>query len=182
MCSGEVVWVTGSEFRIMLWPKSGLKLKASMPPWGLSNPFAKSPNVLLWSEVVSFQVSKPLVDAGTIIADGNNPLIIDTGANAITNSGTMQSTGAGGLVINSDIANSGLLWADGGNITVHGNVSGRELPVSEMAGAGDRVVDVGQGSVCRGAGDDVLAVVRQDDVTATLQCDVGDQEFGGVAG
>ena len=65
-----------------------------------------------------------LVNAGTIIADGNNPLIIDTGANAITNSGTMQSTGAGGLVINSDIANSGLLWADGGNITVHGNVSG----------------------------------------------------------
>jgi hypothetical protein len=65
-----------------------------------------------------------LVNDGTIIADGNNRLIIDTGANVITNFGTLQSTGAGGLVINGDLANSGLLWADGGNITVHGNVSG----------------------------------------------------------
>jgi hypothetical protein len=65
-----------------------------------------------------------LINEGTIIANGNNPLVIDTGANVIANSGTMQSTGAGGLIINSDIANSGLLWADGGNITIHGNVSG----------------------------------------------------------
>jgi Ca2+-binding RTX toxin-like protein len=65
-----------------------------------------------------------LINEGTIIANGNNPLVIDTGANLIANSGTMQSTGAGGLIITSDIANSGLLWADGGNITIHGNVSG----------------------------------------------------------
>jgi hypothetical protein len=65
-----------------------------------------------------------LINHGTIIADGYNALVIDTGANVIANSGTMQSTGAGGLIINSDIANSGLLWADGGNVTVHGNVSG----------------------------------------------------------
>jgi hypothetical protein len=65
-----------------------------------------------------------LINDGTIIADGNNALVIDTGANVITNSGTLQSTGTGGLVIYSDVSNSGLLWADGGNVTVHGNVSG----------------------------------------------------------
>jgi hypothetical protein len=65
-----------------------------------------------------------LVNEGTIIANGNNALVIDTGANVIVNSGTLQSTGTGGLVIYSDVANSGLLWADGGNVTVHGNVSG----------------------------------------------------------
>jgi hypothetical protein len=65
-----------------------------------------------------------LVNHGTIVADGNNALVIDTGANVITNSGTLLSTGSGGLLIYSDVANSGLLWADGGNITVEGNVSG----------------------------------------------------------
>ena len=65
-----------------------------------------------------------LINGGTIIADGSNPLVIDTGANIVTNSGTLQSTGSGGLIICSDLANSGLLWGDGGNITVHGSISG----------------------------------------------------------
>ncbi len=65
-----------------------------------------------------------LLNEGTIIADGSNALVIDTGANIIVNSGTLQSTGSGGLVIYSDVSNSGLLRADGGNLTVHGNVSG----------------------------------------------------------
>ncbi len=38
-----------------------------------------------------------LINHGMIIADGTNALIIDTGANVIANSGTMQSTGTGGL-------------------------------------------------------------------------------------
>jgi hypothetical protein len=42
----------------------------------------------------------------------------------VVNSGTLRATGSGGLVIHSDIANSGLLWANGGNITTDGNVSG----------------------------------------------------------
>jgi hypothetical protein len=65
-----------------------------------------------------------LINDGTIVATGTHALVIDTGANLITNSGTLQSTGTGGLVIYSDVSNSGLLWADGGNLTVHGNVSG----------------------------------------------------------
>jgi Ca2+-binding RTX toxin-like protein len=61
---------------------------------------------------------------GTILASGSNALTIDTGANEVVNSGTLRATGSGGLAIHSDIANSGLLWANGGNITTDGNVSG----------------------------------------------------------
>jgi hypothetical protein len=77
-----------------------------------------------------------LVNEGTIIATGTNALDIDTGTNAVTNTGTIEATGTGGLVIHSDIVNNqvpnsdgitssaGLLWANGGNITIDGNVSG----------------------------------------------------------
>jgi hypothetical protein len=65
-----------------------------------------------------------LVNEGTIMATGTNSLDIDTGANAVTNSGTLEATGSGGLVIHSDVINKGVLWANGGNVTVDGNVSG----------------------------------------------------------
>jgi hypothetical protein len=65
-----------------------------------------------------------LINEGTINATGANSLIIDTGANAITNSGTLEATGSGGLVVDSDIVNTGVLWANGGNVTIEGNVSG----------------------------------------------------------
>ena len=65
-----------------------------------------------------------LVNEGTIIATGTNALVIDTGSNVITNSGTLEATGSGGLVINSEVDNSGLIWAHGGNVTANGAVSG----------------------------------------------------------
>jgi len=65
-----------------------------------------------------------LVNEGTIIATGTNSLDIDTGTNAVTNSGTLEATGAGGLLIHSDVINTGSLWANGGNVMVDGNVSG----------------------------------------------------------
>jgi hypothetical protein len=65
-----------------------------------------------------------LVNDGTIVADGVNALDIDTGSNAVINTGTLEATGAGGLEVHSDLANSGLLWANGGNITLDGDVSG----------------------------------------------------------
>ena len=66
-----------------------------------------------------------LVNEGSIIADGINALDIDTGGNTIVNSGTLEATGAGGLTVHSDLANDGLLWANGGNVTLDGDVSGR---------------------------------------------------------
>ena len=70
-----------------------------------------------------------LVNDGTIIASGNNALVIDTGTNAVVNSGTLEATGSGGLFIHGDVANDGLLWANNGNITINGNVSGSGLAV-----------------------------------------------------
>jgi hypothetical protein len=75
-----------------------------------------------------------LANAGTIIADGSHALVIDTGAHAITNTGTLEAIGSGGLVINSDIANNGFLWANGGNLSIFGNVSGTGSAVINGAG------------------------------------------------
>src|SRR6185295_7229997 len=61
-----------------------------------------------------------LINQGTIVADGTNALVIDTGAVAIQNSGTLEATGTGGLVIAGDVVNTGSLWANGGTIVVHG--------------------------------------------------------------
>ncbi|MBR1155264.1 VCBS domain-containing protein [Bradyrhizobium sp. JYMT SZCCT0428] len=65
-----------------------------------------------------------LINEGTIIATGTNSLEIDTGANTIVNSGTLEATGSGGLVIDSNLDNSGLLWANGADITLNGSVTG----------------------------------------------------------
>lgn len=65
-----------------------------------------------------------LNNAGIIIADGANALVINTASHAVTNSGTLEATGSGGLVVDSALANTGSLWADGGNLTLLGNVSG----------------------------------------------------------
>jgi hypothetical protein len=65
-----------------------------------------------------------LVNEGSIIATGANALVIDTGVNAVINSGTLESTGAGGLSLLSDLVNDGLLWANFGDLYLGGNVSG----------------------------------------------------------
>ncbi|WP_245264354.1 VCBS domain-containing protein [Mesorhizobium sp. LNHC232B00] len=65
-----------------------------------------------------------LDNRGTIIASGTNALVIDTGGSVVANSGTLEATGSGGLVVAGGIANSGMLWANGGNINIHGAVTG----------------------------------------------------------
>ncbi len=65
-----------------------------------------------------------LVNEGTIVATGSNALVIDTGGNTIVNTGTLEATGSGGLVVHSSIANDGTLWANGGAVTLDGDVSG----------------------------------------------------------
>ncbi|MBZ9711559.1 adhesin, partial [Mesorhizobium sp. ESP7-2] len=65
-----------------------------------------------------------LNNQGTIIATGTHALVIDTGANTTVNSGTLEATGSGGLTITGTLANSGLIWANGGNITINGQVTG----------------------------------------------------------
>ncbi|WP_246682665.1 Ig-like domain-containing protein, partial [Mesorhizobium sp. B3-2-1] len=65
-----------------------------------------------------------LNNQGTIVATGTHALVINAGANTTVNSGTLEATGSGGLTITGTLANSGLLWANGGNITINGQVTG----------------------------------------------------------
>jgi hypothetical protein len=65
-----------------------------------------------------------LINQGTIVATGTHALTIDTGLNAVINSGVMEATGPGGLIVTSDVSNSGLIWADGGTISINGTVTG----------------------------------------------------------
>ena len=65
-----------------------------------------------------------LVNGGTI--DGNQPsgLVIDTGSGIIVNSGIIETTAGGSLTVDSAVANFGSLLADGGKLTLNGDVSG----------------------------------------------------------
>ncbi|TPN94158.1 VCBS domain-containing protein, partial [Mesorhizobium sp. B1-1-5] len=65
-----------------------------------------------------------LDNRGIIIASGSNALVIDTGGSVVANSGTLEATGSGGLIVAGGVANSGILWANGGNIAIHGAVTG----------------------------------------------------------
>ncbi|RUW63878.1 VCBS domain-containing protein [Mesorhizobium sp. M7A.F.Ca.US.008.03.1.1] len=65
-----------------------------------------------------------LDNQGTIIATGANALVIDTGGSVVTNSGTLEATGSGGLTVTGGLANSGMLLANGGDIVIHGQVTG----------------------------------------------------------
>jgi hypothetical protein len=51
-------------------------------------------------------------------------LVIDTGGSVVINSGALAATGSGGLVVAGGVANSGMIEADGGNVVIHGQVTG----------------------------------------------------------
>ncbi|WP_352679871.1 beta strand repeat-containing protein [Mesorhizobium australicum] len=68
--------------------------------------------------------SLSLNNQGTIIGTGSHALVIDTGTNIVVNSGTLEATGSGGLTIKGALANSGLIWANGGDIKIGGPVTG----------------------------------------------------------
>ena len=59
-----------------------------------------------------------LNNQGTINANGSLALVIATGSNSVTNSGTLEATSAGGLDINSNVSNSKTIEALGTNAKV----------------------------------------------------------------
>jgi hypothetical protein len=61
---------------------------------------------------------------GLIEGDGVNALIVDTGTNTVVNAGTIAAISAGGVTVQSAVDNTGLLFAEGGNLTVNGAVTG----------------------------------------------------------
>jgi hypothetical protein len=64
---------------------------------------------------------------GVIEATGANPLVIDTGANAIVNTGTLAASGAGGLVVNSALTGGGNAKISGSSSLEFGAASDAEV-------------------------------------------------------
>jgi hypothetical protein len=75
---------------------------------------------------------------GTLNANGTHSLTIDTGR-TVLNGGLMEATGSGGLVVQNALLNSGTLAADGGNVTVYGNLTGSGLHQLAEIFSGDRM-------------------------------------------
>ncbi|WP_293861373.1 Ig-like domain-containing protein, partial [uncultured Alsobacter sp.] len=108
-----------------------------------------------------------LVNHGTIVADGTQALVIDTGANAVVNTGTIEATGTGGLTIASNLVNDGMLRANGGDITVAGQSSGTGVAVV----TGAATLDLEQASsltVDLGQGDGILEIDDSQDFTGQI--------------
>ena len=61
--------------------------------------------------------------AGVIKQTGSVALTIDTGTNSIVNAGTIEASGTGGLTIAGAVANTGVLEAIGGELTLDGAVT-----------------------------------------------------------
>src|SRR5437016_3830827 len=63
---------------------------------------------------------------GTIIANGNNGLTVNTGFNAVVNGGLLESAGPGGLSVTSagGLTNNGTVWANGDELFIAGDDSG----------------------------------------------------------
>jgi hypothetical protein len=78
-----------------------------------------------------------LTNAGTINATGTHALTIDTGSNAVVNSGVLEASGSGGMMVESAIVNSGVLWANGATLTVQGQVSGNGTATIDGVGTLD---------------------------------------------
>ncbi|WP_057395707.1 beta strand repeat-containing protein, partial [Pseudomonas fluorescens] len=111
-----------------------------------------------------------LVNSGLVLASGVNALVIDTGSNAVTNTGVLQASGSGGLVIESALVNSGSLWANDGNVIIHG----------DARGAGNATIS-GSAMLEFGAASD-QHVTFDSGAAGTLRLDVSTAFSGSVSG
>jgi hypothetical protein len=75
-----------------------------------------------------------LTNQGVIDATGVNPLIVDTGVSAVTNTGTLEATNNGELFVASNVTNTGHLIANNGSVIFAGAVSG--IGTTTIQGAG----------------------------------------------
>jgi hypothetical protein len=94
---------------------------------------------------------------GVINATGkNNALILETGGNAITNSGLIETAvGAKGLTINSALVNNGKLLAAGGDLLINAAVSGNGSATINRGGEiefGSTLTDIMQNVTFAAAG------------------------------
>ena len=82
----------------------------------------------------------------------------------------MEATGSDGLVIDSNIDNTGNIWANGSDVTIHGDVTGSGT--ATINGAATLELD----------GASHIRVTFADDAAQTLTLDEGDDFAGTVAG
>ena len=64
------------------------------------------------------------VNQGVVNASGSSAIIVDTAGHAAANTGTLESTSAGGLTVNSALMNAGLVWARSGPVFISGAATG----------------------------------------------------------
>jgi hypothetical protein len=76
-----------------------------------------------------------LTNQGVIDATGTNPLIVDTGTSAVTNSGTLEATNNATLFVASNVTNTGHLIANNGDVIFAGAVSGNGTATVQGAGS-----------------------------------------------
>jgi hypothetical protein len=76
-----------------------------------------------------------LANQGVIDATGTNPLIVDTGTSAVTNSGTLEAAANGELFVASNVTNTGHLIANNGTVIFEGAVSGTGTATIQGAGS-----------------------------------------------
>ena len=88
--------------------------------------------------------------AGIIEATGTNALIINTGANAVTNAGYFEAKGAGGLTVQSAVTNTGKLFGvSGGALAIQSAVVTNTGGVTEALAGGH--VSLQGGSITGGS-------------------------------
>jgi hypothetical protein len=78
---------------------------------------------------------------GLIDANGKQALVVDTGANTVTNAGLIEAVGAGGLTIKSALQNNGRLLASNATLTEMGAVTGTGF--AQIKAAGTLVFEAG---------------------------------------
>jgi autotransporter passenger strand-loop-strand repeat protein len=81
-----------------------------------------------------------LINQGTVDANTVNALVIDTG-NQVSNTRLLEATGAGGLMIDDALNNTGTIEAQGGNVTIAASLSTTNTGVLEAVGASTLEID-----------------------------------------
>jgi len=76
-----------------------------------------------------------LTNQGVIDATGTNPLIVDTAASPVTNTGTLEATSNATLFVASNVTNTGHLIANNGDVIFAGAVSGTGTATIQGAGS-----------------------------------------------
>ena len=82
-----------------------------------------------------------LINQGVIDANQSNALVINTGGNTVTNSGTLEAAASGGLVIESNVSNSKTIEAYGTNakVVIESSVTNATTGLILASGSGAQV-------------------------------------------